>query len=251
MDKENVDNNSPDIVPSSQGSHLELVQSSQGSPLVSCTQHLDLRLEDATEETTLDSQYTQENLAENVTEDMPELGNSPSESDSQTERRAEKRAAETELTELDGPKKQIKIEENEEVIMTIDNSDVEILETETRPKKSIEVVTINDSLNQSPINISSNTFEEQKNDEQPEEDNDDDNENKSATKDLDFNKSKSINISKSRDDTFEDEKETHISTIDVETPKTSNDTLEFSQPKSANASMSSLKLSQSQNSSVS
>ena len=250
MDKENVDNNSPDIVPSSQGSHLELVQSSQGSPLVSCTQHLDLRLEDATEETTLDSQYTQENLAENVTEDMPELGNSPSESDSQAERRAEKRAAETELTELDGPKKQIKIEENEEVMLTIDNSDVEILETEiNRPKKSIEIVTINDSLNQSPINISSNTFEEQKNDEQPEED--DDNENKSATKDLDFNKSKSINISKSRDDTFEDEKETHISTIDVETPKTSNDTLEFEQPKSANASMSSLKLSQSQNSSVS
>ena len=145
--------------------------------------------------------------------------------------------------------KQIKIEENEEVMLTIDNSDVEILETETRPKKSIEVVTINDSLNQSPINISSNTFEEQKNDEQPEED--DDNENKSATKDLDFNKSKSINISKSRDDTFEDDKEFHISTIDVETPKTSNDTLEFEQPKSANASMSSLKLSQSQNSSVS
>ena len=245
MDKENIDNNSPDLVPSSQGSHLELVRSSQGSPLVSCTQHLDLRLEDATEDTTLDSQYTPENLTENVTEDLqrPELGNSPSESVSLVERRAEKRAAETELTGLDGPKKQIKIEEDEEVILTIDNSDVEILETESRPKKSIEIVTINDSLNESQNNISSNTFEEKN--EQPE---DNDNENKSEIKDLDFNKS---NISKSRDDTFEDENESHIISTIVETPKTSNDTLEFEQPKSADASMSSLKLSQSQNSSVS
>ena len=67
---------------------------------------------------------------------------------------------------------------------------------------------------------------------------------------MDFNKSKSTSNAKSRDDTFEDENEIHISKI-VETPKTSNDTLEFEQPKSADASMSSLKLSQSQNSSVS
>ena len=236
MDKENVDNNSPDLVPSSQGSNLELVRSSQGSPLVSCTQHLDLRLEDASEDTILDSQYTQENLTENVTEDapFPELGNSPSESNSLVERRAEKRPADTQSTEPDGPKKQIKIEENEEMSI-FNNSDVEILETEIKPKKSIEIVTINDSLNESQNNISNNTFEEK---------------NEQSGDDLDFNKSKSTSNSKSRDDTFEDENEIRISKI-VKTPKTSNDTLEFEQPKSADASMSSLKLSQSQNSSVS
>ena len=236
MDKENVDNNSPDLVPSSQGSNLELVRSSQGSPLVSCTQHLDLRLEDASEDTILDSQYTQENLTENVTEDapFPELGNSPSESNSLVERRAEKRPADTQSTEPDGPKKQIKIEENEEMSI-FNNSDVEILETEIKPKKSIEIVTINDSLNESQNNISNNTFEEK---------------NEQSGDDLDFNKSKSTSNSKSSDDTFEDENEIHISKI-VKTPKPSNDTLEFEQPKSADASMSSLKLSQSQNSSVS
>lgn len=236
MDKENVDNNSPDLVPSSQGSNLELVRSSQGSPLVSCTQHLDLRLEDASEDTILDSQYTQENLTENVTEDtpFPELGNSPSESNSLVERRAEKRPADTQSTEPDVPKKQIKIEENEEMSI-FNNSDVEILETEIKPKKSIEIVTINDSLNESQNNISNNAFEER---------------NEQSGDDLDFNKSKSTSNAKSRDDTFEDENEIHISKI-VETPKTSNDTLEFEQPKSADASMSSLKLSQSQNSSVS
>ena len=236
MDKENVDNNSPDLVPSSQGSNLELVRSSQGSPLVSCTQHLDLRLEDASEDTILDSQYTQENLTENVTEDtpFPELGNSPSESNSLVERRAEKRPADTQSTEPDVPKKQIKIEENEEMSI-FNNSDVEILETEIKPKKSIEIVTINDSLNESQNNISNNAFEEK---------------NEQSGDDLDFNKSKSTSNSKSRDDTFEDENEIRISKI-VKTPKTSNDTLEFEQPKSADASMSSLKLSQSQNSSVS
>ena len=125
-----------------------------GSPLASCTQGLELRLDEATQENFIDTQFDSQDINDQpATEVMPEVGASPSDLLSS---RADKRTAETDLSDAEKliPTKQCKVEVDEED-KDQNESDECIILDDSKPK-SIEVIDLGDSFDESQ-NKSSNS----------------------------------------------------------------------------------------------
>ena len=137
MEKENISGNS---TPSK-----SLESPSQGG-----TQGLHLELEDQDTEKVIDTQFSTQDSV--VPDNLPEIGNSPS-----AEERPDKRNATEKLSDTEDsiPRKLSKIV-NESIVLEEEEdmfSDVEVV-TEEEKRKSIEVVTLGDSISESPETFS-------------------------------------------------------------------------------------------------